>query len=81
MVHMTFSLIAIGAGAVVLTNSKGTRWHRTFGHIYATSMVGLIVTAFLIYDLTGNFGPFHVAAAVSTVYTSVRLVPRSCPAA
>ena len=66
-VHMIFSLIAIGAGALVLTNTKGTRRHRTFGHIYATSMVGLIVTAFLIYDLTGNFGPFHVAAAVSTV--------------
>ena len=66
MVHMTFSLI--GAGAVVLTNSKGTRWHRTFGHVYATSMVGLIVTAFSIYNLTGNFGPFHVAAAVSTAH-------------
>ena len=67
VVHVTFSLIALGAGAVVVMNTKGTRWHRTFGHIYATSMVGLIVTAFLIYDLTGNFGPFHVAASLSAV--------------
>ena len=66
-VHMIFSLIAIGAGALVLTNTKGTRRHRTFGHIYATSMVGVIATAFSIYDLTGNFGPFHVAASLSAV--------------
>ena len=81
MVHMTFSLIAIGAGAVVLTNSKGTRWHRTFGHIYATSMVGLIVTAFSIYDLTGNFGGVPRGCRCKHGDTSVRLVPRSCPAA
>ncbi len=67
MVHVTFSLIAIGAGAAVLMIPKGTRWHRTFGHIYATSMVGLIVTAFSIYDLTGSFSPFHVAAFLSAV--------------
>ena len=67
VVHVTFSLIAIGAGAVVVMNAKGTRWHRTFGHIYATSMAGLIVTAFFIYDLTGNFGPFHVGASLSAV--------------
>ena len=30
-------------------------------------MVGVIVTAFSIYDLTGQFGPFHAAAAVSAV--------------
>jgi hypothetical protein len=30
-------------------------------------MAGLIVTAFFIYDLTGNFGPFHVGASLSAV--------------
>jgi len=72
-VHMIFSLIAIGAGAAVVMNAKGTRWHRTLGHIYATSMVGVIVTAFSIYDLTGNFGPFHVAASLSAVTLSAGL--------
>ena len=73
VVHLVFSIIAISAGAVVVMNAKGTRWHRTFGHIYATSMVGLIVTAFSIYDLTGSFGPFHVAASLSAVTLSVGL--------
>ncbi|HIF57203.1 MAG TPA: DUF2306 domain-containing protein [Gemmatimonadetes bacterium] len=73
VVHVTFSLIAIGAGAAVVMNAKGTRWHRTFGHIYATSMVGLIVTAFSIYDLTGSFSPFHVAAFLSAVTVAIGL--------
>jgi hypothetical protein len=30
-------------------------------------MIGLIVSALSIYDLTGNFGPFHVAAIVATI--------------
>ncbi|HIA99200.1 MAG TPA: DUF2306 domain-containing protein [Gemmatimonadetes bacterium] len=73
VVHLVFSIIAIGVGAVVVMNAKGTRWHRTFGHIYATSMVGVIVTAFSIYDLTGKFGPFHVGASLSAVTLSAGL--------
>ena len=73
VVHLVFSIIAIGVGAVVVMNAKGTRWHRTFGHIYATSMVGVIATAFSIYDLTGKFGPFHVAASLSAVTLSAGL--------
>jgi uncharacterized membrane protein len=54
----------VGAGAVVVRLPKGTRWHRTFGHLYASSMLGTVVTAFALYNLTGGFGPFHVAAVV-----------------
>ena len=64
MVHLVFSLVAIAAGGVVVLLRKGTRWHRTLGHLYATSMGGVIATALAIYDLTGRFGPFHVAALV-----------------
>lgn len=70
-VHVVFALVAIAAGAVVFRLPKGTRWHRTVGHVYATSMIGLIATAFAIYDLFGGFGPFHVAA----VAAGVTLVP------
>ena len=61
-VHTVFALVALAAGGVVFLLPKGTRWHRTVGHVYATSMVGLVATAFAIYDLMGGFGPFHVAA-------------------
>jgi len=67
LVHFVFSLVAIVSGGAVSLMRKGTRWHRTVGHIYVTSMLGLIVTAFSIFGLLGHFGPFHVAAIVSTV--------------
>lgn len=66
-VHTVFAAVAIATGGGVCVLTKGTRWHRTLGHVYATAMVGLLVTAFSIYDLFGSFGPFHVAGVVSTV--------------
>ncbi len=66
-VHTAFAFVAIAAGAIVLLTTKGTRWHRTFGHVYATSLCVTVVTAFLLYNLTGSFGLFHVAAIVSGV--------------
>lgn len=66
-VHLIFSLIAIATGGVVVFLSKGTRWHRTWGHAYVMSMAGVVVTALGIYDLTGSFGPFHFAALVAGI--------------
>lgn len=66
-VHFVFSVTAIASGAWVLILRKGTRWHRTLGHLYAMSMLGVIVTALSIYDLFGGFGPFHIAAVVAAV--------------
>lgn len=63
--HFVFCLVAIAAGAVVVLLPKGTRWHRTWGHLYVWSMVGVVVTALSIYDMTGRPGPFHVAAVVA----------------
>ncbi len=64
-VHFIFSLAAIGAGAWVLLIRKGTRWHRTVGHLYAMSMVGVNVSALFLYRMTGRFGPFHVFALLA----------------
>ena len=67
MVHLITSFMAIGAGGWVLMIPKGTRWHRTLGHVYAMSMLGVLASAFAIYDLTGSFGPFHIAAVIGTL--------------
>lgn len=63
--HMYFALASIGSGTVVVLRRKGTSSHRWLGYVYAVSMLGLNVTALMIYRLTGSFGPFHVAAIVS----------------
>lgn len=81
-VHTIFAFLAAGAGAVVLRLPKGTRWHRTFGHVYAMSMLGTVATALALYNLTGGFGPFHVAAIVggmtiaAGLYTVLARKPR-----
>lgn len=67
VVHLITSFVAIGSGGWVMLIPKGTRWHRTLGHVYAMSMIGVIASALAIYDLTGSFGPFHVAAIVGAV--------------
>ncbi len=64
-VHFTFSLLAILLGAVTLLLPKGTRWHRTWGHGYAWSMLGLVATSLAMYNLTGRVTPFHFAAVVA----------------
>ncbi|MDE0807034.1 MAG: DUF2306 domain-containing protein [Longimicrobiales bacterium] len=66
-VHTAFSLIGVFAGGIVFLMTKGTRWHRTFGHIYFTAMTGMIVTSFSIYDLTGSFNGLHWAALLSAI--------------
>jgi len=67
VVHTVFSFLAILFGALVVLLDKGTRWHRTWGHLYAVCMMGLAVTALFIYRLTGSFGPFHMFAIVALV--------------
>lgn len=54
------------AGAIVLLNTKGGLFHKRVGYVYVALMVVLNVTAFMIYDLFGRFGPFHVSALMST---------------
>lgn len=66
-VHVACSFLALAAGAVVFRLPKGTRWHRTLGHVYAMGMVGVVATSLVIYRLTGHFGPFHVAALVAAL--------------
>lgn len=64
-VHLIAAFVALAAGGWVFLIPKGTRWHRTLGHLYVTAMVVLNASALGIYRLTGSFGPFHVFALVA----------------
>ena len=75
IIHTVFATVALFAGAAVLLLRKGTRWHRTLGHIYLTSMISLNITAFFIYDLFGGFGPFHWMAVASLVTILLGMIP------
>lgn len=56
-IHMIFGIVALVAGTAVLFLRKGTRWHRTLGHLYLTNMLASNISALFIYRLYGSFGP------------------------
>lgn len=74
-IHTIFSLVALIAGTAVVAIRKGTRWHRTLGHVYLTCMIALNISALFIYRLSGQFGPFHWLAVYSLVIIIVGMVP------
>ena len=74
-IHTLFGLVALVAGTAVLLIRKGTRWHRTLGHVYLTNMIALNVTALSIYKLYGHFGPFHWMALGSLLTLIVGMIP------
>ena len=80
-VHLVFSLLAILLGAIVMMLPKGTRWHRSWGHGYFWSMIGVVVTALALYNLTGRATPFHFAAVIAggTVLAGMWTVLRRRP--
>ena len=57
--------MALLSGAAVVVSRKGTSVHSRLGYLYAAAMSGLIMTAFMIYDLFGAWGAFHWAAVVA----------------
>jgi len=78
LVHLACAVVALGAGAGVLLLRKGTRRHRRLGWVYVAAMLGLNLTALLIYRLFGRFGPFHLAALLSLVTVLAGLLPARC---
>ena len=70
LVHTVFGVLALLFGLIVIVRRKGTLAHRRTGRAYFASMILLNATSFMIYDLYGRFGPFHVAAVISTVTTA-----------
>ena len=67
LVHVFTALAAITLGAAVIFNRKGTQRHRWIGRGYLISMLIMNGTALAIFELSGQFGPFHWLALVSFV--------------
>ena len=74
-IHTVFGMAALLTGAAVIVIRKGTRWHRTLGHLYLTTMISLNVTSLFIYNLYGHFGLFHWLAVSSLLTLIAGMVP------
>lgn len=75
LVHLIFSVIALITGTLVLLKTKGTTTHKRIGYVYFASMMGLILTAFMIYHLYGKFGIFHWLAVLSLFTLLAGMIP------
>jgi uncharacterized membrane protein len=75
VVHVAFAVIAMAAGGIVFLISKGTQLHRALGYVYVVSMLGLNVTALMIYRLFGGFSVFHYLALFSLLTVAAGFVP------
>ncbi|MBN2732018.1 MAG: hypothetical protein JXR26_06295 [Balneolaceae bacterium] len=75
LIHLVASITALITGTMGLAMKKGTRMHIKIGYGYATSMVMVVVTAFMIYRLFGGWGIFHWAAVVSGITLAGGMVP------
>ncbi len=75
VVHLASAVTALASGLAVLLARKGTSGHRRMGWVYASAMATVNVTALMIYDLFGGFGPFHIAAIVSGLTTIAGVIP------
>lgn len=74
-IHLWTAVLAFITGSLVLAMRKGTNIHRKIGYVYAASMAGVVITAFLIYRLFGGFGIFHVAAIISFITLAGGMLP------
>jgi len=65
LVHTLFAVLALVSGAVVFLQPKAGKTHRRIGYIYVASMIVVVVTAFMVFRLTGSINLLHIAAVVS----------------
>lgn len=75
LVHLLASILALITGTLVLLLKKGTDIHKRIGYLYSLSMVVLLITAFMIYNLFGGWGIFHWAAVVSSLTLAAGMIP------
>jgi len=73
--HVTFGVLALVLGFVILGLTKGTQLHRMLGYLYVVSMLSLNGTALMIYRVFGVFGPFHVLAVIRLVTVVMCFLP------
>ncbi len=75
LIHLLASLLALLFGTLVLAKRKGTRWHMKAGYLYVISMIVLLVSSFMLYNLFGRFGVFHYASILSSITLIMGMFP------
>ena len=75
LIHLWCSVLALVAGTAVLGATKGTATHKRIGYVYCFAILGVNITAFMIYRLFGSFGIFHWMAVLSLLTLLAGMLP------
>ena len=67
LIHTVAAMLAMATGSVIFLRPKGGSRHRKLGYVYSIAMVVMLITAFMLYRLTGGFNALHIAAIISSV--------------
>lgn len=73
--HVAMAFAAMLVGPVVLWFPKGTERHKYLGYAYATFMLLLNLSAFMIYSLRGSASVFHLFALISLITLVAGILP------
>ncbi|ALM06397.1 hypothetical protein SB49_00125 [Sediminicola sp. YIK13] len=73
--HFITALISILSGTYILFRPKGTKLHKQFGYIYVLSMFLVCGSALGVYNITGDFGVFHILAIAGLLTLIMGLSP------
>jgi hypothetical protein len=74
-IHVTLAMLCIGAGLIQFLRPKRGAGHRARGYFYVYAMLVADGTAMLVYQFTGRFNLFHVAAIANFVCIVLAVVP------
>jgi uncharacterized membrane protein len=75
LIHFLASVSALVFGSAVLLMTKGSKTHIRMGYCYVVSMVVLLVTAFMLFNLFGKWGIFHYFAVIGSVTLALGMIP------
>lgn len=75
LLHLVSACAALVLGTWVMAIRKATNNHKKIGYAYVASMVVLNITSFSIYRIFHGFGPFHIAAIISSLTLLGGMVP------
>ena len=75
-IHFVCAVIGMLSGMFVLLNAKGTAFHRKIGYVFVTALMGVNLSALLIYDLNdGAISVFHFLIPVSIFFLGFGIIP------
>jgi len=75
VIHATLAMLCIAVGLIQFLRPKRGAGHRARGYFYVYAMLVADGTAMLVYQFSGRFNLFHVAAIINFVCIVLAIVP------